>query len=432
MSAEEAARPQLPLGPRPRAVLSEEVLALCALLQPQDLAQFICATSWGTTAKDRQATWRAYFVLCWGAEHDASRNTQVCLMRSWAWDAWPAPRPLAVGFCGARSSLDHLFWFLPVFRAIFGVGDTRRRLPPPPLAGWQAACRVRAGPAGVSRLARCFLCDIIEVTPPGPAPQHFRQRWMRPCASCPHLAHRTCLEQQLARASAVAGTDAALRCRACGREYNSSRRFPETLSELLAATMLEWRWLLRRLFACLVFFVWLYTLAEHYCVLNGVSKELCVLLAFTASIMSISVTQRFHRGIQMIWNTPHRCRYFQVFGLFAGLFYMVSLRAFDPSRLSVAATEWPWLAVLHEVHKMIHGSLLGTLVFSSISLLYAATASGVIFLFWKTSLRVPTVADVDVPEESSSRQHGPGTPRSEGCAQCGLCQLGLCLDNPCM
>ncbi|CAJ1401097.1 unnamed protein product [Effrenium voratum] len=168
----------------------------------------------------------------------------------------------------------------------------------------------------------------------------------------------------------------------------------------------------------------MYTLAEHYCVQDGsVDKEVCALLAFTAPLMSVSVSQRFHRGIQIIWHTPHRWRYFQIFGFFAVLFYLVSLRAFQPQRWA-ELREQPWLAWLHQAHYTIHTSVLGTFVLSCLSILYLATASGVIFLFWKTSLRVPTVADATLMDS--------GPLQSNTGAQCGLCQLGLCLDNTCM
>lgn len=435
-----------PLLPLPRLMFREEALALCAHLCPEDLAQLVSVTSWKASGEDREAMWRAYFMLRWGAEHGAARGTQVRVMRSWVDDAWPAPWPLAVGFCGARSALDHLFWFLPFIRCTLHVETPRHTPPPPPppSSAWQVACRVRARPRGATRLARCFLCDVLEVSPPDPAPQHFRRGWARPCQTCPLLAHRMCLERALLGMATQAGDElkvgknayvarksgpASLLCKQCGVEYRTSRRFPETLAELLRATAQEWRWVVRRLVVCLLFFVWMYTLAEHYCALNGISKELCILLAFTASMMSISVSQRFHRGIQMIWNTPHRWRYFQLFALFALLFYMVSLRALDPALWKAAATQQPWLAGLHEVHSVIHGSFVGALVLSSISLLYMGTASGVIFLFWKTSLRVPTVADAELPTLTDSLQH---TGISQQTAPCGLCQLGLCLDNTCM
>lgn len=374
-------------------------------------------------------------------------------MKTWLDDSWPSPWPAAVGFCGAQTALDHLFWFLPFIKLTLRRQMPRSTpLPPPrPDVAWQVACRVRAGPLGASRLARCFLCDVLEITPPGPPHQHFRQRWARPCAKCTRLAHRICLESDLRAAErgdwsvcvdesldvSVGGSTGSswqsrpaptrhagapgarpLRCGSCGREFNISRRFPESLPELVHATLQEWRWLLRRLFCLFMFFVWLYTLAEHYT--SGVSRELCILLAFTACMMSISVSERFHRGIQMIWNTPHRWLYFQLFFLFAVLFYMVSLRALSPSLWEAFAERQPLLLGFWKLHSVVHTSFLGTLLLSSFALLYVATASGVIFLFWKTAMRVTTVADVD------------GVCSKGGHVQCGLCQLGLCLDNTCM
>jgi hypothetical protein len=442
------------LLPLLRLLVREEALLLCGYLSPAELAELVCVASWSSKADQRKAMWRAYYVLRWGAEHGAGPSTEVRTMRSWTDDAWPAPWPLSVGFCGARSVLDHLFWFVPFIRCTLHVERPRHEPlpPPPPMVAWQVACRVRARPRGASRLLHCFVCDVLEVSPPGPEPQHFRRRWARPCANCPRFAHRRCLERRLllagvgvvgvgfgnlgivgekgatAKQDSVSLTCPELHCELCSRTYRISRRFPESFPELLQATAQEWRWVLKRCFVCILFFVWLRSLAEHYCALDGgVSKETDMLLAFTAVMMSISVSQRFHRGIQMIWNTPHRFRYFQVFGLFFLLFYMVSLRAFEPSQWEALATNRPWLRIFHEAHSIIHTSFLGTLLLASVTLLYFVTASGIIFLFWKTSLRVPTVADVDSPlNEGSSLEN------SAGGNQCGLCQLGLCLDNTCM
>jgi len=294
---------------------------------------------------------------------------------------------------------------------------------------------VRAKPSGHTRLFRCFVCDELEVAPPGPEEQHFRRRWARPCPDCPHFAHRSCLERRLfeletglesvEKQQEAADVPPALRC-SCGRAYRLSRRFPETLTELLRATIKEWRFVIRRLVLMAFFFIWMYTLAEHYCAQDGiVDKEVCVLLVFTAPLMSVSVSQRFHRGIQMIWHTPHRWRYFHIFGFFAVLVYLVSLRAFQPQIWAALVAIHPSLSWLHQAHYTIHTSVLGTFVLSCVSCLYMATASGVIFLFWKTALRVPTIADVN-PVESGQLQSNPG------CNTCGLCQLGLCLDNTCM
>ncbi|CAL1144353.1 unnamed protein product [Cladocopium goreaui] len=74
---------------------------------------------------------------------------------------------------------------------VAGPGRTQR-LPP-----WQVASRVRATPMGSERVCRCFVCDSLEVAPPGPEPQHFRRRWTRPCPGCARFAHRSCLERRL-------------------------------------------------------------------------------------------------------------------------------------------------------------------------------------------------------------------------------------------
>lgn len=405
-----------------------EALSVCYHLQPDDLASLFCVAKW-CSCSHRAKLWCSYYVLRWGADGTGAK-TQVRPLRSWI-DDTPAPWPLVVGFCSPQSALDHLFWFVPVIRSTLLVKKQKHRPPPSPRLVWQVASRVRATPMGSERVCRCFVCDSLEVAPPGPEPQHFRRRWTRPCPGCARFAHRSCLERRLlALDVGDAETQAAripeLCCTQCGTPYQTSRRFPETVPELLAATLKEWRYVLRRLLLFAFFFVWLYTLAEHYCVQEGnIDKEVCILLAFTAPLMGVSVSQRFHRGIQMIWHTPNRWRYFQIFGFFAMLFYLVSLKAFQPQRWAELVREQPWLAWPHQAHYTIHTSVLGTFVLSCVSCLYLATASGVIFLFWKTSLRVPTVADTTVVE-CGPLQSDTGT------VNCGLCQLGLCLDNTCM
>jgi len=273
-------------------------------------------------------------------------------------------------------------------------------------------------------MARCFVCDVMEAAPPGPSPQHFRQRWARPCPGCPRLAHRSCLEHMLGECVCLKeGRECArkrlpLKCAGCGKEYTLTRRFPESLPELLGATVLEWRWVLRRILVMFMFLLWLHSLAEHYSVLEGIGREIGVLMIMTASLMSISVSQRFHRGVQMIWHTPHRWHYLKLFVLIAILTYMASLRVFVPARWAGAAAQWPFLASLHEVHSRLYSSVIGTVALNTISWLYVVTTSGLVFCFWKTSLRVPTVADAG---------HAQGVKKSH--SKCGLCQLGLCLDN---
>mmetsp|Transcript_30869 Transcript_30869/g.67560 ORF Transcript_30869/g.67560 Transcript_30869/m.67560 type:complete len:425 (-) Transcript_30869:118-1392(-) len=420
------------LGPLLLPRLGQEALALVAFLTPEELA-VLCrlsrAVSRSIVGDSGQALWHAYFMLNWGPEHGVSRRTEVHVMRSWVDDAWPAPWPLAVGFCGARSALDHLFWFVPFMRCALHVEKSHAVPAPPQALAWQVACHVRSRPYGIARLVRCVVCDTLEVAPPGPAPQHFRRRWARPCDCAPLFSHRACLEQRLLVDSRARDPKASPGCSACGQEYSTSRRFPETLAELLGATMQEWRWVLRRIFVMLVFYVWVYTLASHY---SGyrVSTEMCALLLLTACMMSITLSQRFHCGVQKIWNTPHRWFYVKLFGLFALQNYIVSLRALEPTLWIGAAEQHPVLSALHRVHSAIHGSIFGALVLSATSVLYVATASGVIFLFWKTSLRVATVADVDVLQDTGSKSSADGA--HNRLIECGLCQLGLCLDNTCM
>jgi len=413
----------------------EEALAVFSYLSPFELAELTCITRWRASSEQRKALWYSYYVLRWGYEEGIRSSTQICFIQSLVDDAWPAPWLLSVGFCGAKSAWDHLFWFLPLIRCtVHPVKPRHLPLPSPPdSVAWQAVVRARAQCHGGSRLRRCFVCDVLEVLPLGSEPQHFRKRWVKPCVSCAHFAHRSCLEQvllvdqgayQRCTRVAEAGTNTdLLSCKMCSRAYHVSRRFPESLPELLRATMREWAWVLRRLFVMFLFFAWLYSLADHYW---DVSNELCISIALTAAMMSVSVSRRFHRGIQIVWNTPHRWRYFQVFGSFALLFYTVSLRAFQPSHWAATGTEQPWLAGLHQMHSTLHSSYLATSILSSLSLLYMVTSSGIIFLFWKTSLRVPTVADaIQMSDDDPLLQSAIGS-------QCGLCQLGLCLDNTCM
>ncbi|CAE7595713.1 unnamed protein product, partial [Symbiodinium sp. CCMP2456] len=333
-----------------------DALGVCFLLTPAELADLTSVARWCNGKSQRRALWYTYYMLHWAGDCGAGAGTQVRPLRS-VGDMWPAPWFLAVGFCGARSALDHLFWFIPVIRCTLLVERPIYLPPPPPpdTAAWQVASRVSAQPDGRSRIFRCFVCDLLEVAPPGPEPQHFRRRWTKPCPDCPHFAHRSCLERRLLELETgmelvdsqheAAEVPAAFRC-LCGRPFRLSRRFPETLAELLSATRKEWRFVIRRLILMAFFFVWMYTLAEHYCVQDGkVNKEVCVLLAFTAPLMSVSVSQRFHRGIQMIWHTPHRWRYFHIFGFFAMLFYLVPGSLCFAAGISTAALggSCPWV-----------------------------------------------------------------------------------------
>lgn len=439
-------------------VLRSEAVMLCAHLEPEDVAQLICVSSSGATCEDREALWHAYFTIRWGREIRTTRSTVVRILHSWFDEARPCPRILSVGFSGARSAFDHLFWFLPYVRHAFRVdhalrcsssglqpcGDRpakRRAARAGPgldqtsqLQAWQFACRAQSRRRVV---VHCYICDVLEVAPPGPLPCHFRRHWARPCACSARSAHVTCLEQQLlqlpAKPAARTGcSGATLSCSFCGRNYRTSMRFPETFTELIRATIREWRWVLRRFLMTCMFYVWLYSLASHYCGDVGMPGEMRALLLMTAAMMGISLSPRLHRGVQKIWNTPNRYIYFQLFGLFAVQNYLVSLRALEPSMWLATANRGPWLAAVHRLHSLIHETVVGSALLSLMSGLYIFTASGIIFCFWKTAVRVPTIADAeDAPlvDMSTPSVDGPVRPRF---ATCGLCQLGLCLDNTCM
>lgn len=415
-----------------------EGFSICTHLRTTDVAQLVCVSSVVGSVQARENVWRALFVLRWGPEQGVSHTTKVIITRSWVEETWPGPWPLTVGFCGARSSLDHLFWFLPMIRCMVGI-EKPRSAPPPPLPAsltWQVVCRVRMQPHGSGRLARCFLCDVMEVSPPGPSPQHFRQRWGQPCSCCQRLAHRSCLEHLLLAATPEAITgrlrprsgvnknrNSMMSCGTCGQEYRLTRRFPESTRELFAATIQEWRWVLRRIFTMLVFLFWLHALAEHYIIFHSFGNHKRPVIVMTACMMSISVCQRFHRGVQMIWHTPHRWHYLKLFVVIAILVYLAVLGHVDPSRIRPAFPQWLWIDYLHKAHLVAYGSVLGNVFLVALSCIYVGAASGLIFCFWKTSLRVPTIADVG---------HGAVGSLKRNCSKCGLCQLGLCLDNTSM
>lgn len=403
-----------------------------AFLDPADVAQLSCIASVVSECA-RGGLWRALFVQRWGFEQGTTHSTEIRVLRSWGDEPWPAPWPLAFGFCGARSPLDHLFWFLPMMRIIRCSERPTDALPPalPQSCTWQALCRVRAQPHGHTRLARCFLCDVMEVAPSGAPAQHFRQRWARPCASCPHLAHRACLERLLdGRCCSTGIADAATaacdrlagcgraKCHGCGQAYRVTSRFPESLCELLLATLREWRWLFRRLMVLFVFLFWLRSLAEHYALLGGRTREQFCVVAMLAGMMSVSVSQRFHRGVQKIWHTPSRWVFLKVFCVILVLSILAVLRL-----LTDLLVDSVLLAPFVQAQQGLFISVFCTAVLSFISWAYILSASGVIFCFWKTSLRVPTVADV------GDGHKGRLKPSS---SKCGLCQLGLCLDNTAM
>lgn len=412
---------------------------LQACLSPEDLAHFTSAARPLATrcSEAREALWRSYFLRRWGEGYGASRRTSVRVVRPEAAETWPAPWPLAVGFCGASSVLDHLFWFVPFARCALRIDAV-----PPALASsatWHAACLVRAGAGGEARVARCEFCDALEVAPPPPAPQHLRGRWVCPCACSPRLAHRACLERRQRASAGLA------RCGACSGAMGAASRFPETLVELLVATFREWRWVLRRGLVLLAFYAWLQGLAVHYGGLRTL-PELWHLFLLMACLASISTTDRFQESVRKSLATPPgKHRFFGLFAFFALQIYAVCLRVLTPSSWVEAAENIPCLQLLHQAHTLLYNSKIGTLLFGFVATIFAVSASGVIFLFWKTSLRVPTVADVRRGAHSlaaSPRVFSPlgltqldaaaRSPESRCCADCGLCQLGLCLDNTCM
>jgi len=438
----------------PDVVLASEgpIAAVCALLDPEDLGQLACIAKWHCAEKDCENLWRTYFLVRWSAEYGATGQTSVRVLRSWSDDLLPAPWPLAVSFCRASTALDHLFWFLPMARYALRAAETAPQLAlQRPALAWHAACHARSCDDGASRVSRCLVCDTLEVMPAGARPPHFSTRWARPCACSPLVAHRECLEPQfriIRRNGAASAAKKVLTCGVCGNAFKPALRFPETLSELLEATALEWRWALRRMMILLALFAWMRTLFAHYSG-NGVLQELWPVLLFMAALISIPITERFRVSVKKIWHTPHRKRFFLLFAFFALQTYAVTLRALEPQHWEFLADTTPLLRALHRCHADLYASRLGTMMFCALSVLYATTASGVIFLFWKTSLRVPTVADAEQlcpargglsPARSSTPTGAVGdllddasllSPRRH-CEDCGLCQLGLCLDNTCM
>jgi len=193
---------------------------------------------------------------------------------------------------------------------------------------------------------------------------------------------------------------------------------------LCAATFRDWRWMLQRVFVLLLFFFWMCSLAQHYCVpavhvSSGglVCRELYLLLVFASCMMSISVSRRFHVAVRLIWNSPFRPIYLKLFVLYACLLYLVGLRVLDPSLWKVLAPDRQMMTDIYQLHVVLHRSQPIQLILPLISVSFLTLTSGVIFLFWKTSFSVPTVSDAD------------GDPVYETRSDCGLCQLGLCLNN---
>merc|ERR1719223_1770332 len=99
---------------------------------------------------------------------------------------------------------------------------------------------------------------------------------------------------------------------------------------------------------------------------------------------------------------------------------MVALRAAGPAMWAELAQLAPSLAVVSEAHAAFTRSAVGTFILTCFSMLYCLTASGAIFCFWKTSMRVPTIATtegVGFHGKDSWRRHGA----VGGSRQCGLC-----------
>eukprot|EP00415_Alexandrium_ostenfeldii_P002633 UN2633 len=208
-------------------------------------------------------------------------------------------------------------------------------------------------------------------------PQHFRQHWIVPCSNCQRTAHRACLEKRLLTARSLKGDGSStpkLRCSACSREYRASKRFPESLPELLRATRQEWRWVLRRVFVTMCFFSWIYTLAGHYMSKAGVSIEVSVLLLFTATIMSISAEagSMGERGAPLTREATCACM--SEFGLCMGMaadrrcrlalmfVYGLPIELLAGVRASADALEVPGCKVRCGAHAALPLSLAGSVI----------------------------------------------------------------------
>lgn len=399
---------------------------LCGHLDAEDVARLICVASWGSAPADREALWRAYFIVRWGKSMPITGSTVVHVLGGWFDEGELFPPILSVGFC-ARSAVDHLFWFLPYTRVLKhdAKGATHH---PSQLFAWQLASRAHARFRG---LVYCSICDVLEVAPPGPVPLHFRRRWARPCKCAAKTSHLRCLEKHIMQALSTQRGEASLRCSTCGMSYRISSRFPETMRELCRASVKEWKWVMQRTCMTIVFFFWLLGIAYHYCGDSGIGSGLYPLVFMTATMISISLSPRFHRSVRKVWNTPQRSIYLRLFCFVAVLNYMVTMRALAPGQWLAFARQGPVLSAIHQLHTLSRETWVGSAVMAFMSGVYALTASGVIFCFWKTSLRVPTIADAeDAPTEQVDTDR-PQALLQRSFAPCGLCQLGLCLDNPC-
>jgi len=387
-------------------------LVVLTCFNPTELAQLTCASTWCLTRDQRTELWRNYFLICWGMREGVTATTNVKIVSSQLCEG--VHKFSDVGFNGCSSPLDHLFWFFPAFRVLLSTTTSE---PPLTVSNWKAACHMHARRHSDACIFRCCICGDIEVVTRVSSWPHFQRRWLRPC-SCSHSsAHQVCLERRLA-SNPVAGSC----CPICGAALRVTRRFPGSPKELLVATFRDWPWVLQRVFVMLVFFTWMCTLAQRYCVPTTGSpegvvpcQELYVVMSFAACMMSISVSRRLHYSIRTIWTTPRFSLFARLFLIFVVLAYLVALRVLDPSLWEKLEVSQPFITLPHvkRMHIWMHSS--GVLLMPLISASFLTLASGLIFLFWKTSVSLPTVADAD----------DSGEVRSD----CALCQLGLCLSN---
>merc|ERR1712232_522431 len=107
--------------------------------------------------------------------------------------------------------------------------------------------------------------------------------------------------------------------------------------------------------------------AGHYLAIDDISFEMDFLLWSTACAMSISVTPRFHKGVQMIWNTANRWLYLRLFFLYVVLCYMLALKTAGPSLWAQVAALGPSFAIISDAHSTFQRSSLGSLVLSGFS-----------------------------------------------------------------
>lgn len=141
-----------------------------------------------------------------------------------------------------------------------GGRSSRRAVAAPP-SPWKVACALREGGADI---LRCRLCRRLDARTPAMAAfealptQRGCVAWVVPCR-CRGAVHRRCIERVIDRSpdvprrvwasldrpvAAHVGDDAAGstigRCAACHAEYRSTRRLPESFTELLHAAVQQW------------------------------------------------------------------------------------------------------------------------------------------------------------------------------------------------